>query len=160
MTDKIQESGLSPAILVKLESAEDSIQPNDNVSILLNDAGYLTVSDIPATGVISVDGRTGIITLGDLYEPVVTQGTAYNKNYGTASDTVTQGNDGRLSDSRTPLAHTHTKSQISDFSDGDYATSAEGTLAASALQVGSNISDLTNNSLYVQDADIIDNGIY
>ena len=35
--------------------------------------------------------------------------------YGTTSGTVCQGNDSRLSDARTPLTHTHTKSQISDF---------------------------------------------
>lgn len=31
-------------------------------------------------------------------------------------------------------SHTHTKSQITDFSDADYATAAQGSLAASALQ--------------------------
>lgn len=32
-----------------------------------------------------------------------------------------------------PSAHTHTKSQITDFSDGDYATAAQGTTADNAM---------------------------
>lgn len=36
-------------------------------------------------------------------------------SYGTSAGTVCQGNDSRLSDARTPLSHTHTKSQITDF---------------------------------------------
>lgn len=35
--------------------------------------------------------------------------------YGTAAGTACEGNDARLSDSRTPKSHTHTKSQISDL---------------------------------------------
>ena len=46
-------------------------------------------------------------------EPVIlTKNTAFNKNYGSTLDTVCQGNDSRLSDARTPLAHTHTISNI------------------------------------------------
>ncbi|MGD9697623.1 tail fiber domain-containing protein [Acinetobacter sp.] len=41
-----------------------------------------------------------------VYEPVFIKNNAFNKNFGTAVDTVCQGNDARLSDSRTPLAHT------------------------------------------------------
>lgn len=48
------------------------------------------------------------------YEPVFTKNTAFNKNFGTTSGTVTQGNDSRLSDARTPLAHTHTLANITD----------------------------------------------
>ena len=49
-------------------------------------------------------------------EPAIsTKNSAFHKSFGTAADTVCQGNDSRLSDARTPLSHTHTKSQISDF---------------------------------------------
>lgn len=48
-------------------------------------------------------------------EPAFTKNNAFNKNFGTAAGTVCQGNDARLSDARTPKAHTHTKSQITDF---------------------------------------------
>jgi hypothetical protein len=41
-----------------------------------------------------------------VYEPVIsTKNTAFNKNFGTNSGDVCQGNDSRLSDSRTPTAH-------------------------------------------------------
>lgn len=50
------------------------------------------------------------------YEPkITTKNTAFNKSFGTTAGTVTQGNDSRLSNARTPTAHTHTKSQITDF---------------------------------------------
>lgn len=41
------------------------------------------------------------------YEPAFTKNTGFNKNFGTAAGTVTQGNDSRLSDARTPLSHVH-----------------------------------------------------
>ena len=49
------------------------------------------------------------------YEPAFTKNTAFNKNFGSAAGTVCEGNDARLSDARTPKAHTHKKSEISDF---------------------------------------------
>lgn len=36
------------------------------------------------------------------YEPAFTKNTAFNKNFGTAAGTVTEGNDARLSDARIP----------------------------------------------------------
>ena len=45
-------------------------------------------------------------------EPAFSKNTAFNKNFGTTAGTVCQGNDSRLSDARTPLAHTHTKSEV------------------------------------------------
>ena len=38
-------------------------------------------------------------------EPVFVKNTAFNKNFGTAAGTVTEGNDPRLSDARTPVSH-------------------------------------------------------
>lgn len=48
-------------------------------------------------------------------EPAFIKNNAFNKTFGTAAGTVCQGNDSRLSDARTPKAHTHSKSQITDF---------------------------------------------
>ena len=48
-------------------------------------------------------------------EPAFNKNTAFNKNFGTTSNTVTQGNDARLSDSRTPKSHTHAISNITDL---------------------------------------------
>ena len=49
------------------------------------------------------------------YELIITKLTAFNKNFGTSAGTVCEGNDARLSNARTPLAHTHKKADISDF---------------------------------------------
>lgn len=59
-----------------------------------------------------------------------------------AAGEVVKGNDSRLTDARTPTAHTHTLSEITDAgtaagSDtGDFATAAQGALADSATQPG------------------------
>ena len=50
---------------------------------------------------------------------------------------------------KAPTVHTHTKSQITDFSDGDYATAAQGTTADSAAQPGDNVSIFTNDIGYI-----------
>ena len=42
-----------------------------------------------------------------VYEPAFSKNNAFNKAFGTAAGTVCQGNDARLSDARTPKAHTH-----------------------------------------------------
>lgn len=43
------------------------------------------------------------------FEPVIpVKKTAFNKDFGTAADTVCEGNDSRLSDTRTPKAHAST----------------------------------------------------
>ena len=47
------------------------------------------------------------------------------------------------------------KADISDFVEADYATGAEGDLAASALQSGSNISVLTNDTGYLTGGSVI-----
>jgi hypothetical protein len=52
----------------------------------------------------------------DTKEPIIAvKQSAFNKAFGSVTDTVCQGNDARLSDSRTPTAHTHVKANITDF---------------------------------------------
>ena len=78
-----------------------------------------------SSGVSSFNGRTGAVSpqSGDYsYSDISgtpTLGTAAAKDVptsGNASTTqVVMGDDTRLSDSRTPTSHTHTKSQITDF---------------------------------------------
>jgi len=59
-----------------------------------------------------------------------------------ADATLIDTGDARLSDARTPTAHTHTLSQITDAgtaaaaATGDFATAAQGTKADSAVQEG------------------------
>ena len=52
--------------------------------------------------------------------------TAFNKNFGTATDTVCAGDDSRLSDTRAPTAHSHSASNITS-----------GTMATARLGSGS-----------------------
>jgi len=66
--------------------------------------------------------------------------TGFNKNFGSIAGTVCEGNDSRLSDSRTPLAHTHVESEITDL---DKYTQAEVDSSISGItgvevKVGSN----------------------
>ena len=65
---------------------------------------------------------------------IETEETGFNLPLGNTANTVAAGNDPRFSDAREPTAHSHTKSAITDFDESDYATAAQGTLAASALQ--------------------------
>ena len=46
-------------------------------------------------------------------EDMFSKNTAFNKDFGTTLGTVCQGNDNRLSDARTPIAHTHAISDVS-----------------------------------------------
>lgn len=50
---------------------------------------------------------------------------------------------------KSDVGHTHLKSEITDFNDGDYATQSQGVLADLALQPDDNISTLTNDSGYL-----------
>ena len=43
--------------------ADSAIQPSDNVSELTNDAGYITLAEVPGDLVTSVAGKTGDVTL-------------------------------------------------------------------------------------------------
>ncbi len=43
-----------------------------------------------------------------LYEPIISRNAAFNKDFGSTTDTVTEGDDSRLSDARTPISHDNT----------------------------------------------------
>lgn len=55
----------------------------------------------------TISSVTGLQTVLDAKENVFSKNTAFNKNFGTSVGTVCEGNDGRLSDARVPLAHNH-----------------------------------------------------
>ena len=52
-----------------------------------------------------------------LYEAAFSKNTGFNLNLGSTAGTVCEGNDSRLSDARTPLAHTHVIADVTDFTD-------------------------------------------
>lgn len=62
---------------------------------------------INGTGFVKASGTT-ISFDNTSYEPAFTKNNAFNKKFGTTSGTVTQGNDSRLSNSRTPTKKTGT----------------------------------------------------
>ena len=55
-------------------------------------SGIINASSMTASSIVETDASKNFIS--------VSKNTAYNKNFGTASNTVTEGNDARLSDSR------------------------------------------------------------
>ena len=75
---------------------------------------------------------TDLQTALDGKEPIFTKNTAFNKNFGTTAGTVTQGNDSRLSDARTPLAHTHDDRYYTE-TEIDTALNLKAPLASPAL---------------------------
>lgn len=65
------------------------------------------------TNAHSISNIAGLQSALDGKEPVFSKNTAFNKNFGTTSLTVCQGNDSRLSDARVPLTHTHAIDDVS-----------------------------------------------
>lgn len=68
------------------------------------------------TNAHQIGNIAGLQTVLNGKEPVFTKNTAFNKNFGSAIGTVCEGNDSRLSDSRIPLAHTHTIADVTNLS--------------------------------------------
>ena len=64
-------------------------------------------------GNITNDGKVGTTA----NKPLITGtgGAVQAGSFGTAANTFCEGNDSRLSDARTPVAHTHTKSDVTDL---------------------------------------------
>jgi len=80
---------------------------------------------------------TGLQTALDGKESTFTKNTAFNKNFGATAGTVTEGNDARLSDSRTPTAHSHAISDITGLQ-----TALDGKATSSHTHTISNITGL------------------
>ena len=73
-------------------------------------AGHQSEKNTSAHGISNIDGLREVL---NQKEDMFSKNTAFNKNFGTTSGTVCQGNDSRLSDARTPKAHTHIISDVS-----------------------------------------------
>lgn len=107
--------------------------------------------DIDNAGVISVNGKTGdvTITLEELGgEPAIEpKGTAFNVSFGTGLNTACEGNDPRLSDARKPLQHNHEMSEINGL---------EGELA----RLNYHITNLATTTHTHDNKDVLDKLIY
>lgn len=80
---------------------------------------------------------TDLQTALDSKEAAFTKNTAFNKNFGTTSTTVCQGNDARLSDARTPTTHNHPISEVTDLQ-----TALDGKAAADHNHAIADVTDL------------------
>ena len=89
-----------PAYLGQIVSVKDE---NFNIKVykvVWEDGGYSAVeigSDLIAEG---------------NFEPKFDKNTGFNKDFGNTAGTVTEGNDPRLSDARTPLPHSHPHTEV------------------------------------------------
>lgn len=66
----------------------------------VNDEKFMTPLKVKQA--IEAKGFLTTSKASETYEPKFTKNTAFNKDFGTTAGTVTQGNDARLSDARTP----------------------------------------------------------
>ena len=73
-------------------------------------AGHQSEKNTSAHEVSNISGLQAAL---NEKEYMFSKNTAFNRDFGTTSGTVCQGNDSRLSDARTPTAHTHTISDVS-----------------------------------------------
>lgn len=88
------------------KSIGDIVDANDfnNKADKVTGATENNLASLDATGNLKDAGKKTTD-----FEPVITpKRTAFNKDFGTADDTVCEGNDSRLSDARTPTAHSST----------------------------------------------------
>ncbi|MNQ70153.1 hypothetical protein D3C85_847800 [compost metagenome] len=72
-------------------------QINETTTRKFQSANQKTFNDATSSIQTQLNGKQA----AGSYEPAFTKNTAFNKNFGTTTGTVTQGNDSRLSDSRT-----------------------------------------------------------
>ena len=73
-------------------------------------AGHQSEKNTSAHEVSNISGLQAAL---NEKEYMFSKNTAFNKDFGTTLGTVCQGNDNRLSDARTPIAHTHAISDVS-----------------------------------------------
>jgi hypothetical protein len=149
--------------------ADTSLQPGDNVSTLTNDAGYITLAEVPGDLVTSVAGKTGDVTLvkadiadfSDSDYATAAQGLTADSAIQPLDNVSTLTNDAGYitlaevpGDLVTSVAGktgdvTLVKADITDFNEADYATAAQGVTADSATQPLDNVSTLTNDAGYI-----------
>lgn len=84
---------------------------------LLTGADYKKFNDkvsFPGFGTTHITAAYGDHNHSGVYEPVFTKNTAFNKNFGTKTNTVCQGNDVRLSDTRDFTEHALTTEDLDE----------------------------------------------
>ena len=92
------------------EIANRVVINNTTAAVVEGLAGHQSEQNTSAHEVSNISGLQAAL---NEKEYMFSKNTAFNRNFGTTSETVCQGNDSRLSDARIPTAHTHTVSNIS-----------------------------------------------
>ena len=98
---------------------------------------YSDLNNIPASftpsshihGNITNDGKVG--TTANIPLITGTGGAVQAGSFGNSANTFCEGNDSRLSDARTPVAHTHTKSDVTDLFNSANTWTGENTFTVS-----------------------------
>ena len=98
--------------------------------------------------------ESDITDLGS-YETAFSKNTAFNKAFGTATGTVTAGDDSRLSDSRTPTSHTHGTGDITNLSGTN--TGDQTTVSGNAGTVTNGVYTTTVQGLITNNAAVLAN---
>ena len=130
--------------------ADTALQPGDDISDLVNDAGYITAAGVPAAPVSSVNNKTGTVVL-----------TASDVGALKAGDNVSSLNNdaGYITSGSIPAApvssvNSKTGAVVLTASDVGAANTTQGAKADSATQPGDNVSTLNNDAGYVTDAGV------
>ena len=161
--------------------ADTALQPNDNISELNNDVGYITGANVhDGTLTIQVNGSDvatftanqenntianievpDSATWGNISGDISDQTDLQNALNLKANVTDVESITGALSDSITAIDSTiGGYGDIVTYNASDFATSIQGGLADSALQPNDNISKLTNDVGYITSASLptVNNG--
>ena len=133
--------------------ANTALQSGDNISKLVNNTGFITAADIPASPIVTVNGKTGAVVLNADDVGALSGGedlSIFNNDVGyiTSADLPAP--------PTIPVTSVNgeTGNVVLDFNDVGAASASQGVLANSALQPGANISGLNNDAGYITGADI------
>tara|TARA_R110002020_G_scaffold124539_7_gene281616 strand:- start:14 stop:2146 length:2133 start_codon:yes stop_codon:yes gene_type:complete len=121
-------------------------------------AGAVMHTDLGSDGFIKRNGLGTYTIDSNSYEQSFSKNTAFNKDFGTATGDVCEGDDSRLSDARTPTSHTHT---LTDVTDSGGAAALDVGTATGTVCAGDDgrLSDARTPSSHTHDlSDITDSG--
>ena len=172
-TDDVSDTGATNKYVTAAEktSIGTATQPGDNVSDLTNDANYITLAQVPADAVSSVNTQTGAVVLDadDIDDTSTTHKFATAAQLSKA-DSATQPGDNvstltndanYITSAAAPVQSVNgaTGTVVLDTDDvsdtgatNKYVTAAEKTSIGTATQPGDNVSTLTNDANYITSA--------
>jgi hypothetical protein len=134
--------------------ADSALQPGDNVSVLLNDSGYLTV--VTNTNITTTSPFGCVLTSNGDGTTFWNLGNNITVQWGNLTGNVADQTDLQSAlDGKANTVHYHVKADITDFDETDYASNAQGLLADSSIQPGDNVSTLVNDANYVNNNTVV-----